>query len=262
MFKFLKSKPLKGAFFVRSLVAKGKAVAIHLLVSVLVVLATAFLVFCVWYPFPYYHMAHGLGLWLLIVGCEFVLGPMMSFVIYNPAKSRKELFFDYTLVALIQLSALAYGLYSVAQARPIAMVFVKDRFELITFADFSENNIVFDHKKFGLFSKPKMYGIDYPSNIDEKNAILFEVTTGGRDYHLRPELFIPLTSAMLLEKGMPVAELCNKNLQGEWCGDEQHYLRWLPMNNAGIFSLVIYDLDVVDLRYFIDQDPWQLYEAN
>lgn len=109
--------------------------SLHLLASLLVMLAAGLLVFVLWYPAPYYKVAGGIELFLLIVGVDLVCGPLLTFVLGNPRKPRAELVRDIGLVVLIQLGALGYGLHVLYQARPVYLAWEGDRYRLVTAAD-------------------------------------------------------------------------------------------------------------------------------
>ncbi|MDB5752511.1 MAG: pilus assembly protein [Ramlibacter sp.] len=112
-----------------------RAAAIHLGVSALVALLAALLVFAVWYPYPYREISGGRELFLLVVGVDVVLGPLVTFAIFDRAKPRRELRRDLALVAVLQLAGLAYGLWTVNLARPVHMVFEYDRFRVVHLID-------------------------------------------------------------------------------------------------------------------------------
>lgn len=109
--------------------------SLHLLASLLVMVAAGLLVFVLWYPAPYFKVASGIELFLLIVGVDMVCGPLLTFVLGSPCKPRAELIRDIGLVALIQLSALGYGLYNLYQARPVYLAWEGDRYRLVTASD-------------------------------------------------------------------------------------------------------------------------------
>lgn len=73
------------------LIAKLKAFSVHFVATALVAALAALLVFKLWYPYPFADMMGGTKLFLLVVACDLALGPLMSLVIYNPKKTRKEL---------------------------------------------------------------------------------------------------------------------------------------------------------------------------
>ena len=122
-------------------VAASRASGIHLALSVLVALLAAYVVLQLWFPFPYRILAGGQHLFWLMVGIDVVCGPLLTAILFNPAKSRRELTLDLSLVALIQVVALAYGLYSIAQARPVVLAFEADRMVAVSAAQIERHNL-------------------------------------------------------------------------------------------------------------------------
>lgn len=108
--------------------AASIAFALHLGLSLLVALVVAYVVLGIWFPYPMRHLAGGLELFWILIGVDVVCGPALTGLIYSPSKSRQELKMDLAVVMAIQLGALAYGVQSIAQARPVALVFEADRF--------------------------------------------------------------------------------------------------------------------------------------
>ncbi|RYY97984.1 MAG: pilus assembly protein [Comamonadaceae bacterium] len=112
-----------------------RAAAIHLGLSAFVAFLAALLVFALWYPYPYREISGGRDLFLLVVCVDVVLGPLVTFAIFDRAKPRRELRRDLALVGLLQLAGLAYGLWTVNLARPVHMVFEYDRFRVVHLVD-------------------------------------------------------------------------------------------------------------------------------
>ena len=108
-----------------------KAAGIHLAVSLAVAALAALLVFFVWYPYPYREISGGRELFLLVVAVDVVMGPLMTLAVFNLAKPRKELRRDLAVIGLLQLAALVYGVWTVAVARPVHLVFEIDRFRVV-----------------------------------------------------------------------------------------------------------------------------------
>jgi hypothetical protein len=126
-----------------------RAVAWHLLISVCVAGAAAAVVFFVWYPYPYREISGGRELFFLLVSVDVALGPLLTLVVFNPSKKWRELTLDLALIAVLQVAALSYGLWTVASARPVHLVFEIDRFRVVHAVDvpnellqFSPNGIV------------------------------------------------------------------------------------------------------------------------
>lgn len=110
------------------------AALVHLALSALVGLTAAAVVFGVWFPYPYRHLAGGQYLFMLLVSVDVVCGPLLTAVLFNPRKSRRELTLDLSLVAIVQLAALMYGVHVISQARPVVVAFETDRLVAVSAA--------------------------------------------------------------------------------------------------------------------------------
>ncbi|MEZ5510678.1 MAG: hypothetical protein R3F47_12400 [Gammaproteobacteria bacterium] len=69
--------------------SKLKAAGLHALITLLVGMTTAVLVFVLWYPASFAEMTGGLALFKLLLVVELILGPLMSLVIFNPQKQKQ-----------------------------------------------------------------------------------------------------------------------------------------------------------------------------
>lgn len=105
-----------------------KALLVHVTLSVILMALLAVLVFGVWYPKPYFDLMGSWHLLLMIAGVDLVCGPILTFVAANSNKPKSELVRDFSIIAIVQLCAFAYGVYALAQSRPVADIFDKDRF--------------------------------------------------------------------------------------------------------------------------------------
>ncbi len=75
-----------------------------------------------------------------MVGVDLALGPLLTLVVFKSGK--KGLKFDLTLIGLLQTVALVYGLSIVLQSRPVFLLAVIDRFELISASDLDATDLV------------------------------------------------------------------------------------------------------------------------
>jgi len=112
-----------------------KASALHLGLSLCIAALAALLVFAVWYPNPYREISGGRELFLLLVAVDVILGPLITLAVFNRKKPHRELRRDLAIVAVIQLAALGYGLWTVALARPVHMVFEYKNFRMVHAVD-------------------------------------------------------------------------------------------------------------------------------
>lgn len=169
------------------------ALSIHGLFSLVLLLIALFLVFKLWYPSPLDQAMGVTQVFWVILAIDLILGPLLTFVIFNPAK--KELKWDLLIVVLIQIAAYTYGLYTVAQGRPVWQVFVVDDIELVRAIDLnSATNIKNDNKyQAQFFSQPRWIAAVYSSDpqiaSQQKQDELF-----GKSLASRPETYQPLNS--------------------------------------------------------------------
>lgn len=107
----------------------------HLAVSALVAAVAWLVVFQLWFPGLFSEIAGGTGLFWLVITVDVMLGPLLTAVVASPRKSIKQLKIDIGCIAAVQLLALAFGLYTLALARPVAVAFEVDRMRVVTAAD-------------------------------------------------------------------------------------------------------------------------------
>jgi hypothetical protein len=153
--------------------SRWTAAGLHLAISIAVALAVVAAMLFLWYPTPYFQAMGGGGLLVLIVGVDVVLGPLITLIIFNTKK--KSLKFDLTCVAVVQVMALAYGVSTMFQARPVYTVFNKDRFDVIIAADISDkerSKVVNAAFKSLSFTGPQVVAMETPNDMKEIQRML------------------------------------------------------------------------------------------
>ena len=178
-----------------------QAALIHFFGSVLVACLAAALVFLVWYPHPYGLLSGGRNLFLILVCVDVVCGPLLTLVLFNPQKPRRELTTDMGLVVVIQLSALIFGLHTAYEARPLFLVHEVDRFRVVTMTDYGDVDV---HEPLAALPEPLQphwlkgpvaVGIRAPKDENERREVMLDAVSGGRDYAQRPDFYIPYGTA-------------------------------------------------------------------
>lgn len=174
----------------------SRIAGIHFGLSLLAAALVAALVFLVWYPAPYREMMGSFKLFWLIVGVDVVCGPLLTFILASPQKKRREMLLDLTLVAIIQLSAFIYGLHSVYEARPVAVVYEIDRLRVLAQADIYEPELAqapesYHHIPFiGIWQLATREKKESDDTINDINLAL-----QGYDIGQRPSWWIPYADA-------------------------------------------------------------------
>ena len=149
-------------------------------------------VFGLWYPYPYRELAGGRELFVILIAVDVICGPMLTCVLFNPMKPRAELWRDLTLVSLIQLAALTYGVFALWQVRPLFLVHEIDRFKVIAAPDVESAALAELPKSLvpQFLRGPVVVAIRAPKDLNERELILRETLMGGRDYAERPEFYV------------------------------------------------------------------------
>ena len=187
-----------------------RASAIHLCISLLVAALAALLVFGVWYPYPYREISGGRDLFLLVVGVDVVMGPLLTLAVFNLNKPRTELRRDLGVIGLLQLAALAYGLWTVAVARPVHLVFELDRFRVVHAIEVPAELLRKAPANLQQlsFTGPTLLSVrefrDSNESFEATMAALQGVALGAR-----PDLWQPYAAAkpQILARAKPLAEL-------------------------------------------------------
>ena len=94
--------------------------------SLVVFFILAYQIVFVWYPQPYFSIDGGWQGIRLVAAVDLVLGPCITFLIFDLSKTRKALVFDIVLIAVIQIGALIYGVVTTYDQRPVAIVVFDD----------------------------------------------------------------------------------------------------------------------------------------
>ncbi len=246
--------------------AAVRAASWHGLGSLVLALLSALVVFGVWFPYPYRELAGGRDLFLLVVAVDVVCGPLLTAVIFNPAKPRRELVLDLGLVVLIQLVALGYGVYTMAQARPVYLVFEVDRLRVVTAADVVSEEL--RPEQDGLqrlpWTGPRLIGVRDPRNSDERLKSI-ELSIQGQEPSVRPDWWQPyeLSRPQVQERAHPVQALRDKHPQAKalidaavaQSGQDEQSLRWLPVTSFKSYDWVAFlDAQTQQVRSFAPVD--------
>ena len=157
---------------------KRRAVTWHLALSLLLSIALAAWLLLHWFPAPFSFAAGALTGLVIVVSVDMCLGPMLTLLLIHSKKSLRENIFDGIVVATLQFSALAYGLWQVSLARPAAVVFWQDSFYLVKAFDYQERyGTQPDLSKLSSESVPVIYA-RYPLLLSELEQLERDIKVG------------------------------------------------------------------------------------
>jgi hypothetical protein len=220
---------------------RARAAGIHLLISAVVAALAAALVFGVWYPGIYRVLAGGRDLFLLIMAVDVVLGPLLTFAVFNLKKGWPHLRRDLAIIGLIQLAALVYGLYTVYGARPVATVFEVDRFKVVSATQVHLPELAKAPAAYQTLplTGPWLLGSRSPKAGGESTDALFMALESGIDRAQRPLFWQPYADSVpdVLARARPLSLLLVK--RPEVAADVRRALQDLKLDEASAKFLPI-----------------------
>ncbi|MGE0315630.1 MAG: TfpX/TfpZ family type IV pilin accessory protein [Lautropia sp.] len=245
-----------------------RASGVHLLISLSVAAAVLLLVYGYWYRAPLDRVS-GVGeILLLLLAVDCTLGPVLTFVVFNRAK--KSLPFDLAMIAVLQLSALAYGLHTLDAGRPLYLAFVKDRFELVARADLEPEDLRAGasnpQARIDWFG-PRVVAVTMPSDAARREAIMLESVAGGRDVQHFPDLYAPyqsqreqaLSRALPLERLRTIDPASSARIDAALAsaGRAADTVRFLPARGRQADAAVLIDAQSAEVVAIVEASPWR-----
>ncbi|MEO6171747.1 MAG: TfpX/TfpZ family type IV pilin accessory protein [Arenimonas sp.] len=230
--------------------SRWKASFIHLLISFLIVGSAAAYIVYFWYPPALMHMAKADRLLMLIAGIDLIVGPLLTLIIYKAGKRHLKL--DLAIIGLIQFGFLAYGLYTTWSSRPVFLVAVPDRFELVFANEITPKRLAESRlpqfKKIG-FTKPVLAGALMPKDSKDKEDIMFSAVGGQGDIQTMPKYFVEyssvakslLTHSRSLDAGKDLSTSESKILHqaAEQYGYPPDQLRYLTLGSTRNYAVML-----------------------
>lgn len=220
------------------------------MLSGLVALLVALVVFLVWYPGSFREMAGGSGLFLLVVSVDVILGPLLTLVAFSPRKAKTNLRFDLAVIAALQLTALGYGIYTVWEVRPVAIVYETDRYRVIAAGEVRVKELPTAPPQFRRLplTGPWELGVRAADAGAERNEAIF-LSFEGFDTSQRPSFWRPYSevSAVAYQRARPVSVLLDRHQDEKAsmeaklrkAGVDLHTSRFVPVRARGDWVAIL-----------------------
>ncbi len=203
----------------------------------------------------------------MLISVDVVVGPLLTWLVFNRRKPTSELRRDPSIIALLQLVALGYGLWSMYLARPVYLIHEVDRFVTISAADIDPADLKDASPEFR--STPhfglRTLGLRDAKDQDEKLKAL-SLSLVGKDLSLQPRFWQQLSGAnkeAILKGSKPLDELrarseVAKKVVDEWLRGQTGALadlRYFPLVARENFWTVVLDKDLKMVGY-LPIDPF------
>lgn len=131
----------------------------------------------------------------MMLTIDVIMGPLLGLLVYKEGK--KSLKSDLTVIILLQLSALFYGVYSIEQGRSAWLVYNVDRFELVRKNEIIQDNIA---KALSQFQQPswlksQFVATEFAKDANQRSDDMFAEVLVGISIAQRPERYVELNKA-------------------------------------------------------------------
>lgn len=242
--------------------SRARAFGWHVAASCVIAVLTLLLVFLVWYPVPLHDAVGVTTIFLLILLVDVSLGPAVTLMICKTG--RRVPVIDIVLIVGLQLSALGYGLWAVAEGRPVWLVFNADRFDLVRANEVDVRKLDEARPEYrsAPWLGPKWVAAKRPVDAEARNAILFEALLAGVDLAQHPEHFVGLAEVTeeVLSRSRPLDELYGYNERKEVAEVLQQWPQadaWLPLKSGARSMTVLLDSSSAGVVSVVDLRPWE-----
>jgi hypothetical protein len=249
-----------------STMSRWKAFAIHLSLSVAVGVAVLALLFCVWYPQPYFVAAGGQHLVLVLLSVDLVLGPLLTLILFKSGK--KGMLFDLWTIGILQFAALVYGLNVIAESRPVFIAASVDRFTVVAANDIRNEDLAKGGKeeyRSRSWTGPRLVSAPVPSDPAAQSRLI-DLNLKGIDVHQLPEYYAayPAEVPNLLSRAKTIAQLrklvpTSRPVIDEWLKksiQKEDGVVWVPINARKASLVMLLDKSSGEPLAALPIEPW------
>ena len=195
---------------------KLRAFLIHLGISAGIVGVVAVLMLSVWYPQPWFMHDGGWTVFRLIMAVDVVLGPLLTLIVFQ--RGKHGLARDLTIIAALQLGALAFGVTTMIQHRPAFIVYGEQNFFAVTWHQVKQGSTDIDRLSQLRRSSPlrelKLVYLQLPADPEKRARLRREQNNDGPVIVSRGDYYRELTPKdwqEILSHGSSVAELARND---------------------------------------------------
>jgi len=238
---------------------RWQAGAVHLAISIVIGALLFVLVRWVWYPGVLFRISGGAELALLVIGVDVVIGPLLTTVVFS--RKKKRLWFDLSVIALLQLAAFGYGAYITLAARPVFLVGAIDRVQAVGLNEIAPENWAGAAPEAQVsWWGPRWVGVTVPLDQRLREGILFGEVGGGADMPFLPGLYQSLDSVkseLLVHARSPstLSEASRSSIERVVGKENAAAARILPLVGRVGSAVLLLDEQGNPGR-MIDADPW------
>ena len=234
----------------------------HLFISFLIALLVMGVVFFVWYPLPLAKAVGVIPIFLMMIVINVIIAPLLSLIVYKEGK--KTLKADLSIIVILQILALGYGVYSIEGGRPVWVAYNVDRFELVR-----KNEVITDHIEQALpqfqdtpWFKPQYVAVKFATDVNQRNDDMFSEVFGGISIAQKPERYVNINQAksQLQQRAKSLKELNHYNdvQQVNYILSKHPQANaFVPLKANAVDMTVLINKDKGEVVKIVDLRPWK-----
>lgn len=233
----------------------------HLISSATVAAIAAAVVFLLWHPAPLAKAVGVTHIFLLMLFVDTTLGPLLTLAVAKEGK--KSLKMDLTIIVILQLLALGYGLHSIAINRPVYAAFDTMRFDLVQASDVPDAELQKASAPYQslTWGRYEWVAVRPIANDQERNERLMKEMGEGVSPTMQPVLFVPLETQWdnMLKEAADMDKLNAFNPSENVQVVMQRYPnadKWLPLKAYEVDMTVLLDSKNKQVLGIVDLRPW------
>lgn len=236
----------------------------HLTISILIALLLLSIIFFIWYPYPLAKAVNAIDIFLIALCVDLIIGPVLGLIVYKQGK--KSLKFDLSVIILVQIIALAGGVYSIFQGRSVWIVYDgNSRFDLV------RNNEIYTAElwkaqpeyQYPSLLKPQFVAVRVAATEAERSQEMFDEVFGGIPSTHRPEKYVAINNSIVQKKMVEHAQAIQNLKKYNNAHQVQMLLAkypeangWLPLK-SDISMVVLINKKTAEVVDIVDLRPWK-----
>lgn len=241
--------------------SRFKAFSIHFAISFVIFLILLYFILVQWYPEPLFSTDGGWRVIRIIIGVDLILGPLLTLIVFKSGKPGLK--FDLTMIALVQVLALSWGVWNTYNERPAAIIYTLDSFTPVPAYQLLEQGITTE--------KLKQFGDDWPILIyldipkEKISEMISEAMRTGKPLYLLTKYYTKFSkeqAKVLKENSMDLEqyvedkpELKKRYQQALFSNSTKMNTSYLALHSREKWVTIIFDLDSMRIIDTIDIDP-------
>ncbi len=243
---------------------KLRAFAIHFALSLAVIGTFILFIWQVVYTPEVMRLEGGYEIALLIFAVDLTLGPLLTFILYR--KGKWGMRFDLVTIAILQLSAFAYGAWTLWIERPLYLTYVVEHIEVVPAEDIEGDPYTLPPElQPSPWHGPRLVFVERPTG-KAREEIMFDALGGGKDIYFYTKFYRPFRANLdhVRERAFSLDAIRQKRPESvavmeaavQRIGLPSERLLLVPINGHALEGAVIIDGDSGEILDHVDAVIW------